>query len=115
MLGGARRVEIERWQKLRARPRCDRPRLLNAGKRRRKVQVLRKSTLNDGYEHWIIKSGPPGVEVRRRSGRLLGACLNPVMERHKLRSGRRIIWPHRTSPQARRDCYAHAYNTEQAR
>src|SRR5262249_59304866 len=68
--GCARRLQISRRQKLRARCSGCRPRLADTLKGSGKIEILVQGALHDSHEHRIVEAGPPTVESRCRKFRL---------------------------------------------
>src|SRR5882672_7362583 len=93
----ARRLQISRRQKLRAR-RCGcRSGLANTRKGSGKIEILVQGTLHDSHEHRIVEACPPTVERRCRKFRLRRTGPREIMEWSEIGGGLHIAWTHGTT------------------
>src|SRR5262249_28133638 len=93
----ARRLQISRRQKLRARRCCCRSRLADARKASGEIEILVQGALHHGHEHRIVETRPPTVERRRRKFRLRRAGRGKIMKRSEIGGRLHIVWPHGTT------------------
>src|SRR5260370_27292171 len=66
----ARRLQISRRQKLRARCCCCRSRLADTRKGSGKIEILVQGALHDSHKHRVVEARPPTFERRWRKFRL---------------------------------------------
>src|SRR5437773_12206652 len=83
----ARRLQISRRQKLRARRCCCRSRLADTRKGSGKIQILVQGALHDSHEHRIVEACPPTVERRCRKFRLRRTGPDEVVKWSKFGGG----------------------------
>src|SRR6266481_1464352 len=93
----ARRLQISRRQKLRARCRGRRSRLADTRKGSRKIEILVQGALHDSHEHRIAEACPPTVERWCRKFRLRRTGSGEIMKWSEIGGGLHIAWPHGTT------------------
>src|SRR5215813_10467166 len=93
----ARRLQISRRQKLRARRCCCRSRLADARKASGETEILVQGALHHGHENRIVETRPPTVEGRRRKFRLRRAGRGKIMKWSEIGGRLHIVWPHGTT------------------
>src|SRR5882672_12127902 len=93
----ARRLQISRWQKLRARRCCCRSRLADTREGSGKIEILVQGALHDSHKHRIVEACPPTVERRCRILRLRRTDAVEIMKRSKIGGGLHIAWTHGTT------------------
>src|SRR6266853_1116347 len=93
----ARRLQISRRQKLRARRCCCRSRLADTRKSSGKIEILVQGALHDSHEHRIVEARPPTVERRCRKFRLRRTGPGEIMKWSEIGGGLHIAWTHGTT------------------
>src|SRR6266851_3730824 len=86
----ARRLQISRRQKLRARRRCCRSGLADTRKRSGEIEILVQGALHYSHKHRIVEARPPTVERRCRKFRLRCADGGEIMKWSEIRGGLHI-------------------------
>ncbi len=86
----ARRLQISRRQKLRARRRCCRSGLADTRKRSGEIEILVQGALHYRHKHRIVEPRPPTVERRCRRFRLRRADGGEIMKWSEIRGGLHI-------------------------
>src|SRR5215468_2024045 len=90
----ARRLQISRRQKLRARRCCCRSSLADARKASGEIEILVQRALHHGHEHRIVEACPPAVERRCRKFRLRRTGRGKIMKWREIGSRFHIAWPY---------------------
>src|SRR5215469_18228662 len=93
----ARRFQISRRQKLRARRCCCRSRLADTREGSGKIEILVEGALHDSREHRIVEACPPAVERRCRKFRLGRTGPGEIMKWSEIGGRLHIAWPHGTA------------------
>src|SRR6267378_6589483 len=93
----ARRLQISRRQKLRARCCCCRSRLADTRKGSGKIEILVQGALHDSHEHRIVEACPPTVKRRCRKFRLRRTGPGEIMKWSEIGGGLHIAWTHGTT------------------
>src|SRR6266481_4640485 len=93
----ARRLQISRRQKLRARRCCCRSRLADTREGSGKIEILVEGALHDSHEHRIVEARPPTVERRCRKFRLRRTGPGEIMKWSEIGGGLHIAWTHGTT------------------
>src|SRR5215470_536597 len=88
----ARRLQISRRQKLRARRCCCSSRLADTRKGSGKIEILVQGALHDSDEHRIAEACPPTVERRCRKFRLCRTGPGEIMKWSEIGGGLHIAW-----------------------
>src|SRR6266576_4486469 len=93
----ARRLQISRRQKLRARRCCCRSRLADTRKGSGKIEILVQGALHDSHEHRIVEACPPTVKRRCRKFRFCRTGPGEIMKWSEIGGGLHIAWTHGTT------------------
>src|SRR5216684_3664389 len=93
----ARRLQISRRQKLRARRCCCRSRLADTRKGCGKIEILVQGPLHYRHKHRIVEACPPTVERRCRKFRLRRTGPSEIMKWSEIGGGLHIVWTHGTT------------------
>src|SRR6266581_3157715 len=86
----ARRLQISRRQKLRARRRCCRSGLADTRKGSGKIEILVQGALHDSHKHRVVEARPPTFERRWRNFRLCRTGPGEVMKWSEIGGGLHI-------------------------
>src|SRR5712664_17205 len=90
----ARRLQISRRQKLRARRCCCRSGLADTRKGSGKIEILLQGALHDRHKHRVVEARPPTFERRWRKFRLRRTGPGEIMEWSEIGGGLHIAWTH---------------------
>src|SRR6516162_6179501 len=93
----ARRLQISRRQKLRARRCCCRSRLADARKASGEIEILVQGALHDSHKDRIVEACPPTVERWCRKFRLRRTGPGEIMKWSEIGGGLHIAWAHGTT------------------
>src|SRR5713226_8178012 len=93
----ARRLQISRRQKLRARRCCCRSGLADTRKGSGKIEILVQGALHDSHKHRVVEARPPTFERRCRKFRLRRTGSGEIMKWSEIGGGLHIAWTHGTT------------------
>src|SRR5262249_46607072 len=93
----ARRLQVSRRQKLRARRCCCRSRLADARKANSEIKILIQNTLHNSHKDRIVEACPPAVERRSRKFRLRRTGPGEIMKWSEIGDRLHKAWPHGTA------------------